>query len=135
MFERCLYFNLNELTRKINRIWDAAFAEFGLSPSHAYLLRLVLANPGLSQKDIAGELKLEKSTITRFINALVKQNLLVRNKSGRDTSILPTDEAKFLEIMLNNKGDELYKRMGEELGQDNLKRLVRALRHTSQKLS
>ena len=135
MFERCLYFNLNELTRKINRIWDVAFEEFGLSPSHAYLLRLVLAKSGMSQKDITRELKLEKSTITRFIDALVKQNLLVRNKSGRDTSILPTDEAKFLEIMLNNKGDELYKRMGEELGQDNLKRLVRALRHTSQKLS
>ena len=134
MFERCLYFNLNELTRKINRVWENAFDEFGLSPAHAYLLRLVLENPGISQKEISSELKLEKSTVSRFIDALVKQNLLVRNKSGRDSTILPTNDAKKMEVQLNNKGDELYTRMGTLLGDDNLERLVRVLRHTSQKL-
>lgn len=133
MFERCLYFNLNELVRKINRIWDNAFEEFGLSPAHAYLLRLVLEKPGISQKDIASELKLEKSTVSRFVDALIKKNLLVRSKSGRDTTILPTNEAKMMEVQLNNKGDELYTRMGTQIGDDNLMRLVRVLRGTSQK--
>ncbi len=133
MFERCLYFNLNELVRKVNRIWESAFEEFGLSPAHAYLVRLVLEKPGISQKDIARELKLEKSTVSRFVDALIKKNLLVRSKSGRDSTIMPTNEAKMMEVQLNNKGDELYTRMGTQIGDDNLVRLVRVLRATSQK--
>ncbi len=52
MFEQCLYFNLNALTRRINRMWNDAFASMELSPAHAYLLRLVLDEPGLSPKQI-----------------------------------------------------------------------------------
>ena len=60
MFERCLYFNLNALTRRVNKIWGQAFQALGLSPSHAYLLRVVLATPGMTQQEIAAELGLEK---------------------------------------------------------------------------
>lgn len=134
MFENCLHFNLNELTRRINRIWDAAFEEFGLSSAHANLLQLVLARPGISQKQICAELKLEKSTISRFIDALVKKNLIVRNKSGRDSTILPTNMAKMLEVKLNNKTHELNSRMGTLMGDENLVRLTRVLHHTSLKL-
>ena len=80
MFERCLYFNINALTRAVNRIWGQAFDEFGLSPSHAYMLRLVLSNPGLSPKQISSELKLDKSTITRFLDAMEKKGFVQRKK-------------------------------------------------------
>ena len=76
MFERCLYFNVNALARAVNRIWEEAFREFDLSPSHAYLLRLLLSSPGMSPKQISRELKLEKSTITRFLDSLQQKGLL-----------------------------------------------------------
>ena len=85
MVERCLYFNINTLTRVVNRIWDDAFAELGLSPSHAYLLRLVLSQPGLTPKQINLELKLEKSTVTRFIDVLGKRDLYNKNKASAET--------------------------------------------------
>ena len=85
MVERCLYFNINTLTRVVNRIWDDAFAELGLSPSHAYLLRLVLSQPGLTPKQISLELKLEKSTVTRFIDVLGKKRFAQQNKASAET--------------------------------------------------
>lgn len=134
MFERCLYFNSNALTRRINKIWDNAFEEFGLSPAHAYLLRLVLNKPGFSQKEIAKELSLEKSTVTRFIDVLEKKGYLLRKKSGRNQTIVPTALAKNIEHRLNQIGDRLYQRMVNLFGQNDLSEFVAKLRKTTDDL-
>lgn len=132
MFERCLYFNINALTRAVNRIWDNAFAEFELSPSHAYLLRLVLANPGMAPKQIVQELKLEKSTVTRFIDALQKKGLLVRKQAetqdARELGIYPTRKAEKIAAQLEDKGNTLYRQMVKTIGKSDLTSLVKQLR-------
>ncbi len=135
MFERCLYFNVNALARKVNQIWEEAFADLGLSPAHAYLLRLILSSPGMVQKEIAKELRLEKSTVTRFIDALEEGGYLKRSKVGREQTIAPTRAATRLEKELNRRGDALYQRMVDELGTTNLTGLVRQLRETGNKLA
>jgi len=136
MFERCLYFNVNALSRTVNRIWTKAFKELGLSPSHAYLLRLVLEQPGLLQKDIAQQLKLEKSTVTRFLDVLQKKGYVRRQKlaSGdrREQGILPTRKAEGIKDALNAKGDELYGRMLGTIGKDELTALIARLREVAQ---
>lgn len=134
MFERCLYFNVNALARKVNQIWEASFADLGLSPAHAYLLRLVLSQPGIAQKDIAAELRLEKSTVTRFIDALEHEGYLKRSKMGREQAVSPTGAARKLEKELNRRGDALYRRMLDEVGREALVGLVRQLREAGQKL-
>lgn len=135
MFDRCLYFNLNALTRKVNKIWEKAFAEFDLSPSHAYLLRAVLAQPRMSQQAIATELNLEKSTITRFIDHLSKRGFLKRNKSGREQFITPTQKSLDLFDSLEKQGEQLYQKMSQTIGQESLDSMVSELRNTSKKLT
>ena len=135
MFERCLYFNVNALARKVNQIWDHAFADLGLSPAHAYLLRLVLSQPGISQKAIARELRLDKSTVTRFIDYLEDQGYLKRSKIGREQIISPTRNATKLEKELDRRGDTLYRRMLDGVGKTALVGLVRELRETGHKLT
>ena len=135
MFERCLYFNLNALTRKVNKIWDQTFSDLGLSPAHAYLLRVVLANPGISQQQIATELKLEKSTITRFVEVLENKGYLQRYKSGREQFVHPTDTAKKAHDQLERQGEQLYQQMTSKLGNKSLVQLVEELRETTGKLS
>lgn len=139
MFERCLYFNINALTRAVNRIWDKAFQELGLSPAHAYLLRLVLAEPGASHKAIASELKLEKSTVTRFIDSLQDKGLLKRSKIGvedsREQRVFPTEKAKRIQAALEKKGDALYQKVCTNLGEAEMKTLVTRLREVTQTLS
>ncbi|MBI3188219.1 MAG: MarR family transcriptional regulator [Gammaproteobacteria bacterium] len=138
MFERCLYFNVNALARQVNTIWDEAFAEFDLSPAHAYLLRLVLAQPGIAQRDIALELKLAKSTVTRFIDTLQTKGLLSRKKTAdgdpREQNIFPTAKTLKIADKLNNKGEELYKKMLATLGTHDMKTLVEMLRSATQHL-
>jgi len=134
MFERCLYFNLNSLTRKVNKIWGQAFEEFELSPAHAYLLRVVLAKPGISQHSIGTELNLEKSTITRFIEALVNKKFIKRHKSGREQNVYPTESAVKISQQLELKGNQLYQQMIENMGKDNLTKIIAELRQTGVKL-
>lgn len=139
MFERCLYFNVNALARAVNRLWDQAFKEFGLSAAHAYLLRLVLAEPGVSQKTLAEELRLDKSTITRFVDALQAKSLLQRSKTGtedsRELRIVPTARARRLHAALEARGDALYSDISARLGEAEIKRLVKLLREATQTLS
>ncbi|MEM7798830.1 MAG: MarR family transcriptional regulator [Chloroflexota bacterium] len=138
MFERCLYFNSNALVRKVNRIWKDAYAELGLSPSHAYLLRLVLAQPGLSQNQIAVELQLEKSTVTRFIDKMETEGYLTRTVSKqrvtREQKIYPTDKAKAIHDRLEGISQRLYDQMRHIVGEDAMPTLVNELREVAQAL-
>lgn len=138
MFERCLYFNVNALARTVNRIWDEAFAEFNLSPSHAYLLRAVLAKPGLSPKQLSLELKLEKSTISRFLSAL-ETNGLIKRKTGvsedaREQGIFPSAKAERIAANLEQTGNQLYQKMLNSIGKQTLTELVGELRNAERQL-
>ena len=138
MFDRCLYFNVNALSRSVSSIWKDAYAEIGLSPSHAYLLRLVLEQPGLAQREIAEILQLEKSTVTRAIDKMVEASYLARKLSPsgnqKEQNIFPTTKTKKIESRLNAIGDSLYKKMREEVGKDDFSLLVALMKSTNQKM-
>lgn len=138
MFDRCLYFNINHLAWVVNRRWDEAFKEFGLSSSHAYLLRVVLAKPGLTQKEIGDILLLDKSTITRFINALEKKKLIKRSTLGgadaREQRVIPSPAAMKIHEALEQSGQSLYEEMRKTLGRADLQQLVALAKAASNKL-
>lgn len=139
MFDRCLYFNINHLAWVVNRKWDQSFKEFGLSSSHAYLLRVVLSRPGITQKEIGEILMLDKSTITRFINALDAKGLVNRSKKdstdAREQRIVPSDTALRIHIALEQTGLALYTEMQQKIGKDDLQQLVSLAKLASKKLS
>ncbi len=138
MFDRCLYFNSNILIRKIERIWVDAYSEVNLAPAHAYLLRLVLEKPGIAQKDIAVELSLDKSTITRFVDKMVAEGYLYRAASPtgnlKEQFIYPTENAIALKERLNSIGADLYKKMQRLFSADELQSVVGWIRNANQKL-
>lgn len=131
MFEECLYFNSNALARTVTRIWKEKYRQFNLSPPHAFLLRVVLAKPGMLPRELAEELNLTRSTITRFLDSLEKQNLLVRKTTGsdgREVQIFPTQKAEKIQIQLNDTGKELTQLMKDILGNEELSEVVSTLR-------
>lgn len=138
MFDRCLYFNVNALARKLNRIWDQAFQDLGLSPSHAYTLRAILANPGMTHRELAEALQLEKSTITRFVDILQKKGLVQRMRFAgadrREMSIMPTVNAQQIQQSLESTAEQLYQQMIGLLGSQELPELVRGLRTVAKQL-
>jgi len=137
VFERCIYFNTNALARKLNAIWDDAFSSFDLTPSQGYLLRLVLAHPGMTQQAISYELQLNKSTVTRFVSQLEKKGLLMRTASEgdmRENVIVPTEAALRVQQNLESLGDTLYQSMCDSLGKKKVKSFVESIRELNRKL-
>ena len=131
MFEECLYFNSNALARTVTRIWAEAYRPLELSPPHAFLLRVVLAKPGLLPRELADELSLSRSTITRFLDSLEKRDLLIRRpteRDGRELQVYPTKAAMAIHRQLDLTGRTLTQLMGEVVGKDDLSKTVARLR-------
>ncbi len=136
MFDRCLYFNVNALARKVNKKWTEAFATVGLSPAHGYMLRAVLAEPGLSHKQLGEVLQLEKSTVSRFVDALADKGLVVRRQrdDGREQGVYPRKKALQMQPGLEQLGEQLYEQMVAAIGRKNLTSLVSQLRQVAGKI-
>lgn len=137
MFEQCLFFNSNALARTVSRIWTEAYRQFDLSPQHAFLLRTVLAKPGLLPRELAEELHLSRSTITRFLDSLEKRELLIRQSTandGREFQIFPTQQAKAIHQALDETGENLTKQMQKIVGKDDLVMTVAKLREIQKEL-
>jgi len=95
-YSKCLYFTANALARKVERLAITSWKPVNLSPSHGYLLMMVLDMPGIQPGGIADEMQLTPSTITRLIEKLEAASLLVRTTEGKITNIYPTPKAKTL---------------------------------------
>ena len=138
MFDRCLYFNTNHLSRVMTKKCNQAFEPFGLSAAHAYLIRLVLKQPGLLQKEIAEELFLEKSTITRFITKMQQQGFLVRkttvNGKLKQQAIYPTQKAKEIEQQLEHTGFSVFQELQETIEVKQLLKFVDDMRTLTEKI-
>ncbi len=128
MFDRCLYFNANHLSRVVNKMMNDAYAPLGLSAAHSYLLRLVLKQPGLLQKEIGSILHLEKSTVTRFIDKMVEEGYLQRKPSVIDEvkyrHIFATGKAKHIESELESIGSSVYHQMTKTIKIDKFSEFV-----------
>jgi DNA-binding MarR family transcriptional regulator len=119
MFDHCLYFNTTALARVLEREWNKAFKPFGLTPSQAFMLRVVLEKPGLLQSELAAELAISRSTATRTLDGLQQMKLLERRTTehdGRESAIQPTSLAVTMRDKLNAASAAVTKRLKKELG-------------------
>ncbi len=118
MFEHCLYFNTTALARTLEREWAKAFKPFGLTPSQAFMLRVVMARPGLLQSELAAELSISRSTATRTLDGLQQLKLLERKateRDGRESAIEPTALAIGMKDGINVASGEVTKRLKKML--------------------
>lgn len=88
--DNCVYFTSNKLARLFKKTAEEAFRKTGLSPSHAMLLYIVNKEGRIHQK-IAGEfLHMTPSTMTRFVDKLVHQQLVSRSVDGKNVYLQTT---------------------------------------------
>ena len=91
-----MYFSCNAFARKIEKIAIESWKPVGLSPSHAYLLMIVIQEPGMQPGTLADHLQLQPSTITRLIEKLEEKKLVVRTTEGKLTNVYPTPKGSSL---------------------------------------
>ncbi|CAN7432832.1 MarR family transcriptional regulator [Paenibacillus sp. LjRoot153] len=131
---QCLYFTTNRLSRVISRMADDAFATTGLAPAYGYLLRLVVAKPGIPQKELSEKLYITPSTLTRFIDKLENKRLVERQVKGKTVLVFPTEKAIELEPSIRAASKELLRTYKAILGDEIATILTQSLESASEKL-
>lgn len=134
MFNQCIYFNLATLTRKISKIWQSEFEQYGLSPSHGYLLFAIVENTNTRQKELSELMELDASTITRFIDTLANKGLLKRSTKGKGSLVFATEKGKQKYISVKDTMDKLYLQMQKQFGEEDFKIFVNSLYNAKQTL-
>ena len=133
-FCTCIYFSANALARKIEKLAAESWKKVDLSPSHAYLLMTVIAEPGIQPGCLANELQLMPSTITRLIEKLEEKKLVVRTTEGKLTNVYPTPKAKEMFPKLKECTSHFYETCSGILGKDETNRMVASMNKLGDKL-
>ena len=123
-FCQCIYFTTNALARKIEKLALKSWKPVNLSPSHAYLILMVLQEPGTQPGCIANHLQLSPSTVTRLIEKLEEKGLATRITEGKTTKIFPTAAAKQLLPALLECSNQFYNSCNNILGRDESNELI-----------
>jgi DNA-binding MarR family transcriptional regulator len=137
MFDHCLYFNTTALARLLEREWTKAFRSLGLTPSQAFMLRVILEKPGLLQSELAKEMAISRPTATRSLDGLQKLELIERHagkNDGREYAIHPTTLAMSLKDKINIASGEVTKRLKKTLGVAHFDDTVSKVKKTRQSL-
>jgi len=106
----------------------------GLSPSHAYLLLIVLEQAGVQPGALASEMQLTPSTITRLIEKLEEKKLLTRSIEGKLTNVFATAKAKALYPKMKLCLNAFSQQYQEILGADESARMVQNMNKLTDKL-
>lgn len=131
MFEHCLYFNTTSLARLLEREWTHAFKPFGLTPSQAFMLRVILEKQSITGTDLSLELNISKATCSRTVDGLVGLDLVKRlpaDKDGRSSELHPTSKARGIRDGINQASGEVTKRIKKVIGSAEFDTVVRSLR-------
>ncbi len=130
----CLYFTANALARKVEKIAIESWKKVDLSPSHAYLLMLVLQEPGIQAGQLAEQLQLTASTITRLIQKLEAKKLVIRAMEGKQTNVYPAQKAKEMKPLLKECIDDATERYAKVLGKEESRQLIKNMNLVADKL-
>lgn len=123
-FEQCLYFTANALAREITRMAEKRFAPLELSPSHAFLIMLTTERGEPTQKELAQELALAQSTVSRFVDSLVSEGLLAKESRGRSMVVTSTRAGSELLPRIHQAWKGLYDDYVALLGEEAAVRLT-----------
>lgn len=129
--ECCLYFTANSLSRHITELADEEFRLTGLSPSYAYLLLVVMDEPGLTQSEISKKMNLKSSTLTRFFDKLVQKGLVDRIQNGREINIYATEKGAKTKVLIYSALDNLHQRYFKIFGKEFTEKLTANIKEAS----
>jgi DNA-binding MarR family transcriptional regulator len=127
-YHRCLFFSTQALARDLEHLAAKHFQALGMSPSHAYLLKLAIEHPGCTTGRIVEVLSLAPSTVTRLADSLVAQGLLERTKHGKQVTIAATEAGEALKPTIATVTEGMFTAMQNIIGgEKNLTELSRTV--------
>ncbi|PWG00361.1 MarR family winged helix-turn-helix transcriptional regulator [Levilactobacillus bambusae] len=129
-FEDCLYFSSARFNRIVTQMSDQEFKRLGLSSTSAFILMALNADDVVSPSEIADQLYLDRSTITRFLDKLERDGYLTRTADGRRVHVQLTSAGKLLQPQLKIIWSALNEAYQQLLGKPSEER-IRTLLNTT----
>lgn len=126
-YSKSLLFCSNVLSRTVTRIADEEFKKYGLVTSNAFLLMTVNSNSGMMPSEIGQVLMLKPSTVTRMLEKLEKQGLVLRQSEGKRTHVMPTHLSLELDPKIHRAWEVIQDRFAEIIGKEDRDRLASML--------
>ncbi|AEV96007.1 MarR family winged helix-turn-helix transcriptional regulator [Pediococcus claussenii] len=115
-FSECLYFSSARFNRVIAQISDTQFKKIGLSSTAAFILMKLDEDDMLNPSQIADDLSLDRSTITRFLDKLERDEMITRTPKGRSVQVQLSSAGKRLQPKLKQIWFNLNKTYQTVLG-------------------
>ena len=115
--------------RRVDRLFNRAFAKVGLSHAHGYLLTCLLRAGELRVADLARQTGFEKSTVSRLVKELARRKLVRRRKDpddGRAHILSPGARGKALGADIDRLLQLANERLVREMPDADLQGLLRA---------
>ena len=106
----------------------------GLSPSHALLLLTINEQPGVQPKELAAEMQLTPSTVTRLLDKLEIKKFIVREGEGKTVKVRATAKGQSLNPKIKEAWLRLYHRYTEAVGVSQGKKMTQWIYEAAQKL-
>ena len=113
---------------------DEHFAVTGLSSSYALVLMSVYDTKGISPGEIAEEVQLMPSTVTRFLDKMEMKGLIKREQCGRNMHVKITEEGKSLIPKVKKAWKALFEDYTQLIGEKETKELTENINNAMARL-
>jgi DNA-binding MarR family transcriptional regulator len=96
---------------------------------------LMRKNGGVSQKDIASQLSLAPSTVTRFVEKLKNQGYLTKQRDGRNMTIELTDDGRRVSADMEREYESVVQDIRDLMGEKYLETVGKLLDFGSKEIA
>lgn len=132
---KCLFFTSNRLSNIMRKVADEAFSDLEVASSYVYLLVVVNQYSGITQSELSEKLDVSASTCTRFVDKLVKQDILRKEYAWRTAHIYLTEKGLRTCEKIDGCFEKLYKSYTNILSEDVSNNLAKEMWTASEKLA
>jgi len=129
-----MHFTVNSFAREVGKIFDDHLKPLDIAPSYAELLMLLSERDGMLQQEIADEMNLAPSTITRFVAKLEKEKLVKKRKKTGRSDVILTEKGVTKTAKIKNKYADAVKELERMLGEKFVATTEQLLKHGSDQL-
>lgn len=129
-----MHFIVNSFAREVGKIFDDHLKPLDIATSYAELLMLLSDREGMLQQEIAAEMNLAPSTITRFIAKLEKEKLVKKRKKTGRSDVILTDKGVTKTAQIKNVYADAVKELEQRLGEKFVATTEQLLKHGTDQL-
>jgi DNA-binding MarR family transcriptional regulator len=127
--------SVNSFSRTLSAFFDDRLSRFNLATSYIELMILMRKNGGVSQKDIASQLSLAPSTVTRFVEKLKNQGYLTKHRDGRNMTIELTDDGRRVSAEMEREYESIVQDIRDLMGEKYLETVGKLLDFGSKEIA